>query len=138
MSLKLVERAINDFLSCPTPEVLCLTGKWGVGKTFSWKLFLRKAKDQNSLALKKYSYVSLFGLSSIDQLKSAIFENSILSKGIGVEPSLASLRTNTLAVASSLGRRSLPLLERLPWAKHFAEALNSISFLFITDSVSMI
>jgi Cdc6-like AAA superfamily ATPase len=128
MSFKLVERAINDFLASRTPEVMCLIGKWGIGKTFSWKFFLKKAKDENRLALEKYSYVSLFGLSSVDQLKSAIFENSINSKDIGVEPSLASLKTNTLAVANSLGRRSLSLLEHLPWTRNFAAAVNVCHF----------
>jgi hypothetical protein len=46
MSFKLVERAINAFLASPTPEVMCLIGKWGIGKTFSWKFFLKKAKDE--------------------------------------------------------------------------------------------
>jgi hypothetical protein len=65
----------------------------------------------------------------------AIFENSILAKDIGVEPSLASLRTNAIAVGNALGRRSLSLLDRLPWTKDFAGALHAVSFLSVTDAL---
>jgi hypothetical protein len=68
-------------------------------------------------------------------VKYAIFENSILAKDIGVEPSLASLRTNAIAVENALGRRSLSLLDRLPWTKDFAGALHAVSFLSLTDTL---
>ena len=35
MSTALVEKEIERFLASPEPEVLCLRGKWGVGKTYS-------------------------------------------------------------------------------------------------------
>ena len=38
-----VEKEIARFLVSPEPEVLCISGKWGVGKTFSWNVFLRTA-----------------------------------------------------------------------------------------------
>ncbi len=136
MSITLVRKAIGSFLASNRPEVMCVTGKWGVGKTYSWKLFLQTAKEKpNGFGLPKYAYVSLFGLSSLDNLKTAIFESSIGAKDIGIEPSLASLKTNTLAVANSLGRQSLSFLERLPWAKNFADALNAVSFLSVTDTL---
>jgi tRNA A37 threonylcarbamoyladenosine biosynthesis protein TsaE len=75
-------------LASPEPEVLCLRGKWGVGKTFSWMAFLREAKDKGEIALESYSYVSLFGIDSLDQLKYSIFENSIARDVIGTEPHL--------------------------------------------------
>lgn len=135
MSIKLVKRAIETFLASETPEVMCLTGKWGVGKTYSWKFFLKKAKEDNKIGLSKYAYVSLFGLTSLDQLKLSIFENSIASKDVGIEPSLSTLRTNTLAAVKVLGRQSVSILERLPWAKNFADAFNSVSFLSVTGTI---
>ena len=62
MSIALVEKEIARFLASTEPEVLCLRGKWGVGKTYSWNAFLRQAKDKGEIALKSYSYVSLFGV----------------------------------------------------------------------------
>lgn len=58
--------------------MLCVTGKWGVGKTFAWKKYLLAARDRKGgVALNSYSYVSLFGLGSLDEVKRAIFENTL-------------------------------------------------------------
>ena len=62
MSTELVEKEIARFLASPDAEVLCLRGKGGVGKTYSWNEFLKQAQRQKRVALKSYSYVSLFGL----------------------------------------------------------------------------
>ncbi len=87
VSLESIETEIRRFLSSPTPEVLCIKGKWGVGKTFGWRKFLSQAKDAKSMSMQKYSYVSLFGLSSLDDLRYSIFENTVTGNNIGSEPS---------------------------------------------------
>ena len=46
MSTELVEKEIARFLASPDAEVLCLRGKWGVGKTYSWNEFLKQAQRQ--------------------------------------------------------------------------------------------
>jgi hypothetical protein len=35
MSTAIVRSEIERFLKSPAPEVLCVSGPWGVGKTFS-------------------------------------------------------------------------------------------------------
>ncbi len=58
----------NDFLiDKESSFAIALTGEWGIGKTHFWKEFYNeKHKD---LGISKYSYVSLFGVDSIDALK---------------------------------------------------------------------
>ena len=46
---------------------IALTGEWGIGKTHFWKEFYKK--NYKDLGVNKYSYVSLFGIDSIDALK---------------------------------------------------------------------
>lgn len=46
---------------------IALTGEWGIGKTHFWKEFYKK--NHKDLGVSKYSYVSLFGIDSIDALK---------------------------------------------------------------------
>lgn len=74
MSVKTVETVISKFLSKESNETLSLTGAWGVGKTFVWNKLLREAgvlaKPQS------YSYVSLFGIASMVQLRTAIMLKS--------------------------------------------------------------
>ena len=54
---------VSDFISKKNLKVLALKGEWGVGKTH----LLRE-----SLAQKDYYYASVFGLSSIDQVKNRL------------------------------------------------------------------
>ena len=68
MLTELIENEIARFLASPEPEAVCLRGKWGVGKTYTWNKFLVDAQKAKKIGLNKYSYVSLFGLDSLDQL----------------------------------------------------------------------
>lgn len=74
MSIETIKSVITNFLESETPEVMAIKGKWGTGKTYSWNKFLNEAKANNKISLKRYSYVSLFGVNSLDSLKYAIFE----------------------------------------------------------------
>jgi len=75
MSVKVIHEEINRFLKSPDPEVLCIKGRWGVGKTFAWSKFVKEVAD--CAAFDDYSYVSLFGLSSLADLRYSIFENTV-------------------------------------------------------------
>ena len=77
MSVSLVKKTIAKFLETDVPEVICITGKWGVGKTYAWKTFLRELSGEKTIKLPYYSYVSLFGINSIDEIRQTIFENRI-------------------------------------------------------------
>ena len=77
MSIELLEKEIRRFLASADAEVLCISGKWGVGKTFAWNKYLQEADRDGAIGLKRYSYVSLFGRNSLDDVRSAIFENTV-------------------------------------------------------------
>lgn len=77
MSVEIVKSEIKRFLASSAPEVLCIKGKWGVGKTFAWRQFLGEAENEGTLGLKQYAYVSLFGLNDLEALRYSIFENTV-------------------------------------------------------------
>ena len=60
MSSALSKDELKRFLSSDIPEVLCLRGKWGVGKTFALRECLKEAAQAEKIALERYAYVSLF------------------------------------------------------------------------------
>jgi hypothetical protein len=64
------ERELEQFLGDPKQKVLGLQGPWGIGKTFFWKDFIER--KLSTVKERAYSYVSLFGVSSIDQAKNMI------------------------------------------------------------------
>lgn len=55
MAIELVEREIRRFLSTPEPEVICIKGRWGVGKTFAWNRYLTDLRKHRKIALKRYA-----------------------------------------------------------------------------------
>jgi hypothetical protein len=77
VSIELVRSEIERFLSTDEPEAICISGPWGVGKTFAWNRYLKDALARNKIALGRYSYVSLFGVNSLEEFKYSIFENSM-------------------------------------------------------------
>ena len=83
-SIATVKKEVGEFLESDKPSVLCITGKWGTGKTFAWREMVKLAADEQKLGLKKYSYISLFGLTSLTELKTNIAESmQILQSEIG-------------------------------------------------------
>jgi hypothetical protein len=71
----IVRNEIRRFLQSEEPEVILITGEWGVGKTYTWHEELRAVRAKKSYALDRYSYVSLFGANSLEALKFALIEN---------------------------------------------------------------
>ena len=74
-STALVQEEIERFLRESESEVLCITGNWGVGKTYNWQTTFDRLRTKSEIGLIRYSYVSLFGLNSLEAFKHAIFEN---------------------------------------------------------------
>lgn len=135
MSLSKVETKITGFLSTTTPEVIAIKGAWGVGKTYTWDKLSLLAKEKKQIALKKYSYVSLFGINSLETFKSAIFENLISTDLIGTVANINTFKDNTKKLVEKFGRKYLPILKDLPLIKGFSSAVDSLSFLTITETI---
>ncbi|WP_315775338.1 MULTISPECIES: hypothetical protein [unclassified Bradyrhizobium] len=94
----LLRQAIVRFLKDPMPEVLCIRGKWGVGKTYTWETLLKEVgKDA---ALPSYSYVSLFGIDTLDRFKLSIFENVIPMASIATGPTMETLGENLKSIST--------------------------------------
>ena len=131
----LLKKEIDRFLASDEPEVLCIRGKWGVGKTFAWNKFVIEAKDRpKGIALKHYSYVTLFGLRSIEELKYAIFENRVAASYIGTEATIDNLQENATAVLKRGSRFAASKLVNMFW-KSGTEALQVLSFLSVTKQI---
>lgn len=112
-STVLVRNEIVRFLKSSIPEVLCVSGEWGVGKTFTWQTILDEAVEKESIGLKRYAYVSLFGIDSLDSLKMTTFENSqFLSKKS--ETSIGFLRNKKNGIFSFM-QKNRGIAEAIPW-----------------------
>lgn len=74
MSLKKTKEQLIQLLGNTDNNVIALSGKWGTGKTHLWNEVKAKSGDDK---IKKALYVSLFGQSSIDQIKRKLIEAAI-------------------------------------------------------------
>jgi hypothetical protein len=135
MSLALIKSEIERFLADTEPAVLCISGAWGVGKTFAWNRYLQDAQRRQAIGLDHYAYVSLFGNNGLDELKYAIFENTIATTGIGIEPSLETLRTNALAVTKRITKKSLGMFQQLPIVKGHVGGLGPLWYLAVSRTI---
>lgn len=135
MSLDKIKKEIFRFLESSAPEVLAIKGAWGVGKTYSWNKLLAEARDNGNIALKKYSYVSLFGVNSLDAFRYTIFEQLIDTNLIGTEPSLETFKENWKGVSASFGKKIAKYASDLPYLNKFFPTIESISFLAVKNAL---
>ena len=127
------EQEILRFIISEDPEVLCIRGRWGIGKTYAWEKYLKEAKSKINFG--RYAYVSLFGINSLEDFKYAIFENSIDATKVGTEPNLESFQSNPLFTAKHFGKKSLRFLEQIPLIKNHVGNLSAAWFLSVTDTI---
>lgn len=133
MSEKLIEQELENFLTRAGPGVLCIKGKWGVGKTYLVGKIIGNCKEHLSPA--KYSYVSLFGIDSLDTLKYSIFENLISSKRIGGGNSVKDVKKDLLGTAAEFLRKNARALTSFPVLKDGRGVLSAFFFQAVDEVV---
>lgn len=74
MSLAKTKAQLIKLLAQPDNDVIALSGKWGTGKTHLWNEVKKESPNEK---VKSALYVSLFGLSSVDQVKRKLIERAI-------------------------------------------------------------
>ncbi|MCA7941719.1 P-loop NTPase fold protein [Burkholderia cepacia] len=137
MTRAVIESVINEFLDSKKPEVLAISGKWGVGKTYALKEMVKAYKGENSLAW--YSYVSAFGAKSIGDLRSMILVKARpfpVKKGrVGdaVEEAEALFAKGR---GGAIYKAAMALLERVPYGgKHVTVLLETVATSLIRKTV---
>lgn len=134
MPLEPFYNEIRRFLATADQEVLVIAGKWGVGKTFAWNHLLAQARDQSRIALDKYAYVSLFGLTGLDDVKGAIFQNSVDRAQAGRAADLSTL-DKAVSSATSSWRKGLGLARFIPMTADYSAALEKLGFLWVKKQI---
>jgi Cdc6-like AAA superfamily ATPase len=100
-----IEPTLKYLLTRPDPFICLVKGQWGVGKTYFIKKFIRE--NRAVIAKSNFAYVSLFGISNIEELVQAIFVNSISTK------TLDTTLSDALSSDEALTTRAKYLLDRV-------------------------
>ncbi|WP_320179177.1 hypothetical protein [Roseovarius pacificus] len=135
MSLAVLKGEVNRFITSTGPEVLCLRGGWGVGKTHLWDTCLHDAETSGRAGLAAYSYVSLFGLNNISDLRMSVFERRRSIKSGEQEDGGKGLLAGLQKMASFRSRGRL--LKALPGVANLSDE-EIIGLLSLADSPQQI
>ena len=134
MSIATFRAVTERFLRENRCQVLAIKGTWGVGKTFAWKAITEAL--HGSIWPPTYSYVSLFGLSSVSDVRAAIVANARPTEAIGKRLTLSVLneRWRQMAVSKLTWlRRKTPGADAAPWLRGVSLALDTIAPMFAQD-----
>lgn len=132
MTLEIVQSRLDRFLAEKTPKVAMLTGDWGSGKTYQWKQALERAARKGGRP--RYAYVSLFGLTSLSEVRKRITEEAISAIRL---PG----RSDTLGEAvegGAIGLKPMQILKILPVIPYLGklESLaQELSFATVRDAI---
>jgi hypothetical protein len=132
-SMDTTKAEIARFLSGSDPGVLCITGGWGVGKTFLWRDGIDALRKSQEAKLARYSYVSLFGLNSLDDVKASLFENMEW-----LDQEATNFAQRGKAAARSLAARAKKLSElagALPWVGQALTRARPLYFSLIQNQI---
>ncbi|MGF6492197.1 hypothetical protein ABIE56_000350 [Luteibacter sp. 621] len=149
MTTFLARAALTRFVTDQRAAAVALTGPWGSGKTWLWNDVVSSLSRAPDPGFSRYSYVSLFGLNSMADLKAALFENAVPPGSVQTGATPESLATEMKHIfkaetvqetGSKLGRFMLGKGRQHaqtaasflpPWAS----ALRSATFLAVRDYV---
>ncbi|MBA4075725.1 MAG: hypothetical protein C0508_11850, partial [Cyanobacteria bacterium PR.023] len=73
MQTSQITASLDAFLA-GEDRVMVIRGAWGVGKTYFWSTYVNHRIASKSLEQVAYSYVSLFGKSSLSDIRASIFQ----------------------------------------------------------------
>lgn len=134
MPIEIVKDQIRKFIKEEDASVIAIKGDWGVGKTYCWNELLQQAKDKEAIGLEKYSYVSLFGVDSLDALKFDVFQNTDNFALTGEEDNFEKAVKNPLEYTTSLLRKGFGPASIL-LSNQVSVPHESIAFSMVSDTL---
>ncbi|WP_213879508.1 P-loop NTPase fold protein [Pseudomonas sp. dw_358] len=139
MSVAQVKKALYDFSVHKTGSAIVLKGEWGTGKTFLWNQVIKA--NRTAFVQPSYSYVSLFGVNSLTDLKISIFENTVPCVKANDVTSKDSIIANLVKLdfsdAMAAARKGLGYTKeaKIPFAGSIAGVVESIQYSMISQTL---
>lgn len=127
MALTQIKSVVEKFITDNRNELLVIKGKWGVGKTFFWQKLIEESKRKKQIGRNYYSYVSLFGLDNIEELKTAIVASRVQWNAGKLKEKVDSLTTRL----KELGKT----LNEIPALRGYPGVVSNILFYSLNDTL---
>lgn len=126
MSLEQIRARLELFICDTHNDLFLLKGKWGAGKTFFWQRLIEESKKKKSIGRKFYSYVSLFGVNSLEELNNAILVSNVESNASKSKKKLSTLSTSLRSLTTNL--------EKVPALREYTGGMISTYLHFLLDN----
>lgn len=120
MSLEQTKSQLLKLLQDSNNNVIALSGKWGTGKTHLWNEVVATSSDE---LVKAFLYVSLFGLSNVDQIKRKLIGSA--APGVEAHPKIWEGAQRTVAAG----------IKALSGFHKGFEALNDLNLLLLAPAM---
>lgn len=138
MSVSKVKSALVDFVKGEKDRAIVLKGDWGTGKTHLWKQVVLQSRD--SFHKRNYSYVSLFGLNSLKDLKKSIYENKVYRERAHIASDESSFEENLKDISGRFAgwmRKGSSLFNDVSamGVKGIGPMVESLQFIRVTDTL---
>jgi len=138
MSVSKVKSALVEFVKGEKDRAIVLKGDWGTGKTHLWKQVVLESRD--SFYKRNYSYVSLFGLNSLKDLKKSIYENKVYRERAHIASDESSFEENLKDISGRFAgwmRKGSSLFNDVSamGVKGIGPIVESLQFLRVTDTL---
>lgn len=138
MSVSKVKSALVGFVKGEKDRAIVLKGDWGTGKTHLWKQVVFESYD--SFYKRNYSYVSLFGLNSLKDLKKSIYENKVYRERAHIASDESSFEENLKDISGRFAgwmRKGSSLFNDVSamGVKGFGPIVESLQFIRVTDTL---
>ena len=101
-----LEMSLRAFFNSEA-KVAVIKGNWGVGKTYFWDNYISRRIESRDLSQLAYSYISLFGSSSLSDVRKRVFHNA---KAISSDEKVGKAFDDVFKESSSL-------FNKIPWLK---------------------
>ncbi len=149
--MQIIKQSLDAFFASDM-QVAVVKGKWGVGKTYFWNEYINNYIKSPQCEQVAYSYISLFGKTSLKDVKQSIFHSSKPIKSEGIidsnfdssfeEESKIFNRLPWVRGAVEKSKRNAPLLGWLtkfskdaPFVKQYATLIASMEYGMVNNYV---
>ncbi|WP_194842793.1 hypothetical protein [Agrobacterium sp. MA01] len=137
MSSELVKNEIRRFLKSENKLALCLRGRWGVGKTYTWDTLLAEAFRNDTVTPQRYAYVSLFGLEALSDVRKSVFEHTVEAAAFREKKNLEATFSSVserVGQLTSRWRAGVGMLRGVPVVADYG-GLVEVGFLDVRDQI---
>lgn len=149
--MRIIKQSLDAFFNGDM-QVVVIKGKWGVGKTYFWNSYIEGKIESPQCKQVAYSYISLFGKSSLNDVKQSIFHASKPIKSDSViddsfdssfeEESRILNRLPWIRDAIKASKNKAPFLGWLtkfskdtPFLKQYASLISSLEYAMVSNYV---